>query len=66
MSIYVCYRYGSPGNVLKEYNQFAEWYLKAFSGGVIQVLFKILEQYRLKVYVAPRVMQQALNFLNQG
>jgi importin-8 len=36
------------------------------SGGIIQVLFKILEQYRQKAYVAPRVLQQALNFLNQG
>lgn len=59
-------RYGSPGNVTKDYNQFAEWYLKAFSGGIIQVLFKILEQYRQKTFVAPRVLQQALNFLNQG
>ncbi|KAH3857509.1 hypothetical protein DPMN_100118, partial [Dreissena polymorpha] len=59
-------RYGSPGNVHKDYNQFAEWYLKAFSGGAIQVLFKVLDEYRRKMYVAPRVMQQALNFLNQG
>lgn len=59
-------RYGSPGNVTKEYNQFAEWYLKGFSAGVIQVLFKVLDQYRQKAYVAPRVLQQALNYLNQG
>jgi hypothetical protein len=30
--IIVFLRYGSPGNVTKEYNAFAEWYLKAFSG----------------------------------
>ncbi|XP_061173648.1 importin-7-like [Saccostrea echinata] len=59
-------RYGSPGNVTKEYNQFAEWYLKAFSGGIIQVLFKVLDQYRQKAYVAPRVLQQSINYLNQG
>ncbi|XP_052799947.1 importin-7-like isoform X2 [Mya arenaria] len=59
-------RYGSPGNVTKDYNQFAEWYLKAFSGGVMQVLLKVLDQYRQKMYVAPRVLQQSLNFLNQG
>lgn len=59
-------RYGSPGNVTKEYNAFAEWYLKAFSGGIIAVLFKVLDQYRQKIYVAPRVMQQVLNYLNQG
>lgn len=31
-----------------------------------QVLLKILEQYRRKEYVTPRVLQQTLNFLNQG
>lgn len=59
-------RYGSPGNVTKDYNQFAEWYLKAFSGGILQVLFRVLDQYRQKMYVAPRILQQALNYLNQG
>ncbi|XP_022334260.1 importin-7-like isoform X2 [Crassostrea virginica] len=59
-------RYGSPGNVTKEYTQFSEWYLKSFSGGIIQVLFKVLDQYRQKIYVAPRVLQQAVNYLNHG
>lgn len=30
-------RYGSPGNVSKEYNEFAEVFLKAFAVGVQQV-----------------------------
>ncbi|XP_064603784.1 importin-7-like [Liolophura sinensis] len=59
-------RYGSPGNVTKEYTQFAEWYLKSFSHDVIQVLLKVLDLYRQKIYVAPRVLQQALNYLHQG
>lgn len=59
-------RYGSPGNVTKEYTQFSEWYLKSFSGGIIQVLFKVLDQYRQKIYIAPRVLQQSVNYLNQG
>ncbi|KAK3603195.1 hypothetical protein CHS0354_036118, partial [Potamilus streckersoni] len=59
-------RYGSPGGVTKEYNHFAEWYLKAFSGGIIAVLLEVLDQYRRKIYVAPRVLQQALNYINQG
>ena len=25
------FRYGSPGNVTKEYTEFSEWYLKTFS-----------------------------------
>lgn len=90
------FRYGSPGNVTKEYTQFSEWYLKSFSGikwfpfvifsskikvlvwypctywftfstgGIIQVLFKVLDQYRQKIYIAPRVLQQSVNYLNQG
>lgn len=59
-------RYGSPGNVIKEYAQFSEWYLKTFSAGILQVLMKLMDQYCLKQYVAPRVMQQALNYINQG
>ena len=31
------FRYGSPGNVSKEYNEFAEVFLKAFAVGVQQV-----------------------------
>ncbi|EPY73756.1 hypothetical protein CB1_002578008 [Camelus ferus] len=30
------------------------------------VLLKILDQFRQKEYVAPRVLQQAFNYLNQG
>lgn len=59
-------RYGSPGNVTKEYTEFAEWYLQTFSGGIIEVLLKILDQYRNRVYVSPRVLQQTLNYINQG
>ncbi|CAG2114643.1 unnamed protein product [Medioppia subpectinata] len=57
-------RYGSPGNVHKEYKGFADWYIKTFSHGIIQVILKILEQYGHKVYVPPRVLQQGLNYLN--
>ncbi|XP_071104621.1 importin-7-like [Haliotis cracherodii] len=59
-------RYGSPGNVTREYQQFAEWYLKSFSAGILQVLLKMLDQYRQKIYVAPRVLQQTLNYINLG
>ncbi|XP_044732158.1 importin-7 isoform X2 [Chrysoperla carnea] len=59
-------RYGSPGNVVKEYQEFAEWYLQTFSVGILTVLLKILDQYRNKIYVAPRVLQQTLNYINQG
>lgn len=57
-------RYGSPNNVNKEYKSFAEWYINTFSFVVIQTIIKILEHYALGQYVSPRVMQQALNYLN--
>lgn len=59
-------RYGSPNTVNKEYKSFAEWYIQRFSFPVIQTLIKILEQYALGQYVSPRVLQQALNYLNTG
>ncbi|XP_043287357.1 importin-7 [Venturia canescens] len=59
-------RYGSPGSVTSEYKVFAEWYLQTFSGGILEVLLKILDQYRRKVYVSPRVVQQSINYINQG
>ena len=57
-------RYGSPGSVTKEYKEFAEWYLKTFSGGILTSMLKNLDQFRRKTYVSPRVMQQALNYVN--
>lgn len=57
-------RYGSPNNVNKEYKSFAEWYINTFSFHVIQTIIKILELYALGQYVSPRVLQQALNYLN--
>lgn len=59
-------RYGSPGNVAKEYKEFSEWYLETFSGGILEVLLKILDQYRRKIFVSPRVVQQSINYINQG
>lgn len=63
---YFNFRYGSPGNVTPEYQEFAEWYLQTFSGGILEVLLKILDQYRRKIYVSPRVVQQSINYMNQG
>lgn len=59
-------RYGSPGNVTKEYQNFADFYLKTFSQGVLQELLALLDSYRNKQYVSPRVLQQIMNYLNQG
>lgn len=60
MSIYLklfFFRYGSPLNAREEYIHFAEWYLTTFTGGILEVLLKILDQYRNKVYISSRVLQ---------
>ncbi|KAG7455918.1 hypothetical protein MATL_G00246220 [Megalops atlanticus] len=59
-------RYGSPGNVTKEYFEFADFFLKTFAVGIQQVLLKVVDQHRQKAYVTPHVLQEALNYLNQG
>ncbi|XP_066556946.1 importin-7 isoform X1 [Amia ocellicauda] len=59
-------RYGSPGNISKEYTEFAELFLKGYAVSAQQVLLKVLYQYKEKHYVAPRVLQQTLNYINQG
>lgn len=60
------FRYGSPGSVSKDYKEFSEWYLKTFSAGILEVLLKILDQYRRKFFVSPRVLQQTINYIDQG
>lgn len=57
-------RYGSPGNVVnKEYQKFAEWYLPTFTGGILESLFKVLQQYGAGIYVSPRVLTEVLNYI---
>lgn len=58
-------RYGSPVNARDEYVQFAEWYLTTFTGGILEVLLRVLDQYRNKVYVSPRVLQQTISYIDQ-
>lgn len=57
-------RFGSPATVAKEFKEFATWYIKTFSDGIITSLLKILENHVNGIYVAPRVLQQTLNYLN--
>ncbi|KAK7913326.1 hypothetical protein WMY93_013537 [Mugilogobius chulae] len=59
-------RYGSPGNTTKEYTKFADSFLKDYAVPAQQVLLKVLYQFKTSQYVAPRVLQQTLNFINQG
>ncbi|XP_055011384.1 importin-8 isoform X2 [Boleophthalmus pectinirostris] len=59
-------RYGSPGNVTKEYAEFADFFLKTYAVGLQQTLLKVVDQYRQKQYVTPRVLQQCLLYLSQG
>lgn len=59
-------RYGSPNNVSKEYKEFAEYYLKTFSGPVTDVLLGLLDRQRRREYVSHQVLQSALFYLNQA
>ncbi|CAF3605893.1 unnamed protein product, partial [Rotaria sordida] len=46
--------------------EFANFYLKGYSAKVIQLIFGILEAYRQKIYVSPRVVQLCLNYLRES
>jgi hypothetical protein len=59
-------RYGSPGFVTKEYKDFAEWYIKTFSAGILEVILGVLDQHRRKIFVSPRVLRQTLKYIEQG
>ncbi|XP_057179686.1 importin-8 isoform X2 [Triplophysa rosa] len=59
-------RYGSPGNVTKEYFEFADFFLKTYAVGIQQVLLKVIDQHRQKQYVSPRVLQQTLSYMTHG
>ena len=60
-------RYGSPGNVVsKEYEEFSKWYLETFSTGILQVQFKVLDDYRKKQWVSPRVLTDILNYMKNS
>uniref|UniRef100_A0A915KPT7 Importin N-terminal domain-containing protein n=1 Tax=Romanomermis culicivorax TaxID=13658 RepID=A0A915KPT7_ROMCU len=59
-------RYGNPGQVAAEYNQFAENYLKNFVAPALRVVLKVLEDYRSKIYVSPPVLYQILNYLQSA
>ncbi|CAB1339253.1 unnamed protein product [Coregonus sp. 'balchen'] len=53
-------------NTTKEYTEFADLFLKGYAVAAQQVLLKVLYQYKENQYVAPRVLQQTLNYINQG
>jgi len=57
-------RYGSPGNVTSEYKDFAAWFLKTFSVGILNSVLTLLAGYGQKKYLSPRVLQQCLNYVN--
>ncbi|XP_039266742.2 importin-7-like [Styela clava] len=59
-------RYGSPGTVSQEYNQFSEFFLRRYAVGATHVLLKVLGDYSKGKYVSPRVLQQTMQFLEQG
>lgn len=58
-------RYGLPGFVMAKYEEFAAWYLNTFVSATIQVLLQILDEKRRGQFVAPRVLQLTLSYLNK-
>ncbi|CAG0888797.1 unnamed protein product [Cyprideis torosa] len=59
-------RYGSPGSVAKEYEEFAQWYVQSFSEGMLQVILNVLDAYRQGTWISPRVTQEALQYLTEA
>lgn len=59
-------RYGSPGSVASEYNTFSDYYLKNFSGPTIETILQLLANKKNGEWVSPRVLHEALLYLNQG
>lgn len=66
-TLVIYYSYGSPRNVVSDkYQKFAEWYLPTFTQGVLDVLLKILDQYRNNIYVSPRVLTDVLTYIKNA
>lgn len=59
-------RFGSPGNVLKEYKQFSDWFLKTYAVGLQQSIMLMLGKRLRNEFVSPRVTQIAFAFLSTG
>ncbi|XP_046861110.1 importin-7-like [Xenia sp. Carnegie-2017] len=59
-------RYGTPGSIDKAYEGFANYFCKTFAVNNTQTVLKLLDQYRRQMYVAPRVLQIAINYLKTG
>ncbi|VDN11936.1 unnamed protein product [Dibothriocephalus latus] len=57
-------RYGSPGNVQKKYNTFADWYLKGFTHQVLASYLKVCDAYRQHIYVSPKVLAETLSYFS--
>jgi len=56
-------RYGTPSNAGKEYTEFANFFLKGYATTILTSILKLLEQYRNGVYISPRVLQQAIIYI---
>lgn len=59
-------RYGTPGSIDTAYEPFAAYFCKTYAVGNTQTVLKVLDRQRRKMYVAPRVLQMALNYLKNG
>lgn len=59
-------RYGNPNKAGLIYQEFSTWYLKTFTPGILEVILRILDEYRRNIFVPPRVLQRAFNYIDQS
>jgi len=59
-------RYGCPSTCSPEHKNFATWYIKTFTQGIIEVLLTIMNKYASGEFVSPRVMHQIFNYIECG
>ena len=65
-TLFILYLQSQTLRLLNNTNYSNFKFILYFLAGIMQVLFKLLDRYVKKTYIAPRVLQQALNYINQG
>jgi len=59
-------RYGAPGNVEDEYEEFAKFFLRECAVPLLKTQMGILEKHRSGVWVSPRVLQLILSYMTHS
>ncbi|CAM1319365.1 IPO7 (predicted), partial [Pycnogonum litorale] len=59
-------RYGSPGKVDKQYEEFSKHHLKTYVAPMLEIFLRILDDQRKKIYVSPRVLQLVMFYIKES